>query len=828
MTHDDRADALPFPRTEPETEPEHDPMNPTKTNKTQATEATDKTEATRADAEASRASADHTPLPPEVPEELICVSLLVSHTITTENGVPTFKNKLPITASALSRWFAKHFSGDMEACARRLKTTPELTRTEDLLSLRRALTDWIGSETKAKRRSPFALVPDEGLSHFFPVRSGGADPARPAAHFRPFTHRRTSAHYGRLRAVEVSFVRTEEFLRTRWEGDAPKALLCAPTVTGETFMTPLPHVSAHEAEGDPEEHGRAFRKEVIWSKDAVAVMHRFYLRADPWLRDLVRDCPEAALGFVALMLKNARARSLFDRVPVRQPLLVDGAGPSAPSGCRTDAAGAVLLRDVNLLRLHEKILLRRHRHPGNEAHVLEHLAGRHAYGPAAGHPRCYGLLAAGEVLIVEYPEKVAVERAAGTPGATALLGRREAERCLKAARKAEKKAEMKAEGKAGTDGAEPQKGTHPACRYRFRPLRLETPTEDASGGSSGGSSERSSKGSSALRTALAAITAAATVGLTGCMNLTGLAGASDEFSCPGAVNGTPCTSMQLVHAKSVAGNVPVSAEELQAAKAAAMVPAKKAGTAQLSAADFEGTAVLGGAGSGSAGLGRGSENGAAFPTSDALSVEPGTAETAGMTGVPGVAGVGAAARTRPAPHELAATANRPVRVPEKLLAVWIAPYQDQDGDLHEGHMIWVTVERARWRTVDAKKGRGAAWAQSVPIGMSGMTGTAGAARPARTASTSAAMHGDADTADTATTGSTGSGAMKMRADAAAMADLIRDMQAQGESAEREAAERAAREAAEREAEAAEGAGGVEGALGSAGAADMKGDDHADR
>lgn len=825
MTHDDRADALPFPRTEPETEPEHDPMNPTKTNKAQATEAT---EATRADAEASRASADHTPLPPEAPEELICVSLLVSHTITTENGVPTFKNQLPITASALSRWFAKHFSGDMEACARRLKTTPELTRTEDLLSLRRALTDWIGSETKAKRRSPFALVPDEGLSHFFPVRSGGADPARPAAHFRPFTHRRTSAHYGRLRAVEVSFVRTEEFLRTRWEGDAPKALLCAPTVTGETFMTPLPHVSAHEAEGDPEEHGRAFRKEVIWSKDAVAVMHRFYLRADPWLRDLVRDCPEAALGFVALMLKNARARSLFDRVPVRQPLLVDGAGPSAPSGCRTDAAGAVLLRDVNLLRLHEKILLRRHRHPGNEAHVLEHLAGRHAYGPAAGHPRCYGLLAAGEVLIVEYPEKAAVERAAGTPGATALLGRREAERCLKAARKAEKKAEMKAEGKAGTDGAEPQKGTHPACRHRFRPLRLETPTEDASGGSSGGSSERSSKGSSALRTALAAITAAATVGLTGCMNLTGLAGASDEFSCPGAVNGTPCTSMQLVHAKSVAGNVPVSAEELQAAKAAAMVPAKKAGTAQLSAADFEGTAVLGGAGSGSAGLGRGSENGAAFPTSDALSVEPGTAETAGMTGVPGVAGVGAAARTRPAPHELAATANRPVRVPEKLLAVWIAPYQDQDGDLHEGHMIWVTVERARWRTVDAKKGRGAAWAQSVPIGMSGMTGTAGAARAARTASTSAAMHGDADTADTATTGSTGSGAMKMRADAAAMADLIRDMQAQRESAEREAAERAAREAAEREAEAAEGAGGVEGALGSAGAADMKGDDHADR
>ncbi len=797
MTHDDRADALPFPRTEPETEA---------------------TEATRADAEASRASADHTPLPPEAPEELICVSLLVSHTITTENGVPTFKNQLPITASALSRWFAKHFSGDMEACARRLKTTPELTRTEDLLSLRRALTDWIGSETKAKRRSPFALVPDEGLSHFFPVRSGGADPARPAAHFRPFTHRRTSAHYGRLRAVEVSFVRTEEFLRTRWEGDAPKALLCAPTVTGETFMTPLPHVSAHEAEGDPEEHGRAFRKEVIWSKDAVAVMHRFYLRADPWLRDLVRDCPEAALGFVALMLKNARARSLFDRVPVRQPLLAEGADRAA----RTDAAGAVLLRDVNLLRLHEKILLRRHRHPGNEAHVLEHLAGRHAYGPAAGHPRCYGLLAAGEVLIVEYPEKAAVERAAGTPGATALLGRREAERCLKAARKAEKKAEMKAEGKAGTDGAEPQKGTHPACRYRFRPLRPETTTEDASGGSSGGSSERSSKGSSALRTALAAITAAATVGLTGCMNLTGLAGASDEFSCPGAVNGTPCTSMQLVHAKSVAGNVPVSAEELQAAKAAAMVPAKKAGTAQLSAADFEGTAVLGGAGSGSAGLGRGSENGAAFPTSDALSVEPGTAETAGMTGVPGVAGVGAAARTRPAPHELAATANRPVRVPEKLLAVWIAPYQDQDGDLHEGHMIWVTVERARWRTVDAKKGRGAAWAQSVPIG------AAGAAHAARAASTSGAMHGDADTAGTATTGSTGSGAMKMRADAAAMADLIRDMQAQRESAEREAAERAAREAAEREAEAAEGAGGVEGALGSAGAADMKGDDHAGR
>ena len=38
----------------------------------------------------------------------------------------------------------------------------------------------------------------------------------------------------------------------------------------------------------------------------------------------------------------------------------------------------------------------------------------------------------------------------------------------------------------------------------------------------------------------------------------------------------------------------------------------------------------------------------------------------------------------------------PKRAPEEILRIWIAPYIDQEGDLHAEHVIFTTVRKARW------------------------------------------------------------------------------------------------------------------------------------
>jgi conjugal transfer pilus assembly protein TraV len=46
------------------------------------------------------------------------------------------------------------------------------------------------------------------------------------------------------------------------------------------------------------------------------------------------------------------------------------------------------------------------------------------------------------------------------------------------------------------------------------------------------------------------------------------------------------------------------------------------------------------------------------------------------------------------------TTNRespPVRVPETLMPVWIAPYEDSRGNYHEASVIWTIVKSGYWR-----------------------------------------------------------------------------------------------------------------------------------
>lgn len=46
----------------------------------------------------------------------------------------------------------------------------------------------------------------------------------------------------------------------------------------------------------------------------------------------------------------------------------------------------------------------------------------------------------------------------------------------------------------------------------------------------------------------------------------------------------------------------------------------------------------------------------------------------------------------------------PKRSPEEILRVWVAPYIDEDGDLHAEHVIFTTIREARWapETLDIK------------------------------------------------------------------------------------------------------------------------------
>lgn len=53
----------------------------------------------------------------------------------------------------------------------------------------------------------------------------------------------------------------------------------------------------------------------------------------------------------------------------------------------------------------------------------------------------------------------------------------------------------------------------------------------------------------------------------------------------------------------------------------------------------------------------------------------------------------------------------PRRVPERVLTLFVAPWTDRDGDLHEGEVLYVTVSRSHW----AEGGRRAYYAQKKSI-----------------------------------------------------------------------------------------------------------------
>lgn len=59
----------------------------------------------------------------------------------------------------------------------------------------------------------------------------------------------------------------------------------------------------------------------------------------------------------------------------------------------------------------------------------------------------------------------------------------------------------------------------------------------------------------------------------------------------------------------------------------------------------------------------------------------------------------------------------PKRSPEEILRVWVAPYIDEDGDLHAEHVIFTTIREARWspETLDIQSVKDASRKMITPL-----------------------------------------------------------------------------------------------------------------
>ena len=169
----------------------------------------------------------------------------------------------------------------------------------------------------------------------------------------------------------------------------------------------------------------------------------------------------------------------------------------------------------------------------------------------------------------------------------------------------------------------------------------------------------------ALRiTALLAGTAV--LGLGGCAsNLSGVGG-TPTYACK-APAGAQCTSVSGVYANAGQG-----ARQLLGSDAPRAVGPGALGT---SAADetSHGPVVRSGAG-------------AAAPKASPAETRPASAPASGATTVAPTAPPGAV----PAPSTAA------LRTAPRVLRLWIAPWEDSDGDLHEASTVHVLIDHGRW------------------------------------------------------------------------------------------------------------------------------------
>lgn len=146
-----------------------------------------------------------------------------------------------------------------------------------------------------------------------------------------------------------------------------------------------------------------------------------------------------------------------------------------------------------------------------------------------------------------------------------------------------------------------------------------------------------------------------------CGSLTATGGAS-EFECK-APKGVPCMSMSGVYANVRAGNVPGVGTPMPSGIPAELAP-RDATVAGV------GTPLAGG----------GARLGLSTP--------------APIVTAP-LAQPGAFARVSPTTMSAPASGT-PLRTPERILRLWIAPMEDSEGTLHDQRYVYVQVDRGQW------------------------------------------------------------------------------------------------------------------------------------
>lgn len=148
------------------------------------------------------------------------------------------------------------------------------------------------------------------------------------------------------------------------------------------------------------------------------------------------------------------------------------------------------------------------------------------------------------------------------------------------------------------------------------------------------------------------------LGITGCANYSGL-DAESKFSCK-APDGVTCMSVSGIYANAKSGNLPGQKKE-----------------------DKESSYQV-----------QGSETSNSRPRSADVNFNaPGNV----------VLGVTPPSQDKKSPKEMSApNSGAPIRTPERILRVWLAPFEDSEGDLHDQKYFYVKVDSGSW-TIEAHR-----------------------------------------------------------------------------------------------------------------------------
>jgi conjugal transfer pilus assembly protein TraV len=179
------------------------------------------------------------------------------------------------------------------------------------------------------------------------------------------------------------------------------------------------------------------------------------------------------------------------------------------------------------------------------------------------------------------------------------------------------------------------------------------------------------------------------IALVGCTTASGL-DASSKFACS-APDGVTCMSVSGIYANSKAGSLPAmqprssTASDAPGASVAAPVAIGESGpvTERSMAQNSSGVGGASGATSSAVDVGSAREVLAYNAPSNTVSFGGSTPNTT--------------PKAMSAPHS-----GAPLRTPERIVRVWMAPFEDAEGDLHDQKYFYVTVTPGSW-TIEAHR-----------------------------------------------------------------------------------------------------------------------------